>query len=90
MELRNFVSRLSASMFAFFVGDYLVGNQDKLKGYSYSFIIAFFLSIFGLFALGLIREPVPREIGEKQWFLRQLKAIFFLTKDANSRFFFLT
>jgi len=74
---RNFVGGLSASMFAFFVGDYLVGNQDKLEGYSYSFIIAFFISIFGLFALGLIREPAPPEIGEKQSFLRQLKAISF-------------
>ena len=89
MGFRNFVGGLSASMFAFFVGDYLVGNQDKLEGYSYSFIIAFFISIFGLFALGLIREPAPPEIGEKQSFLRQLKAIsFFLTKDANFRFFF--
>ena len=25
----------------FLVGDYLVGNQDKLEGYSYSFIIVF-------------------------------------------------
>ena len=33
--------------------------------YSYSFIIAFFIH-FGLFALGLIREPAPPEIGEKQ------------------------
>ena len=41
MGFRNFVGGLSASMFAFFVGDYLVGNQDKLEGYSYSFIIAF-------------------------------------------------
>ena len=39
--MRNFVGGLSASTFAFFVGDYLVGNQDKLEGYSYSFIIVF-------------------------------------------------
>ena len=89
MGLRNFVGGLSASMFAFFVGDYLVGNQDQLEGYSYSFIIAFFISVFGLFALGLIREPVPPEIGKKQSFSRQLKVIkSLLRKDADFRFFF--
>ena len=34
MGLRNFVGGLSASMFAFFLEDYLVDNQDKLEGYS--------------------------------------------------------
>ena len=89
MGLRNFFGGLSASIFALFVGDYLVGNQDKLEGYSYSFIIAFFISIFGLISLILIREPVPPEIGKKQSFSEQLKAIgFFLRKDTNFRFFF--
>ncbi len=89
MGLRNFFGGLSASIFAFFVGDYLVGNQDNLEGYSYSFIIAFFISIFGLISLILIREPVPPEIGRKQSFPEQLKAIgFILRKDTNFRFFF--
>ena len=89
MGLRNFFGGLSASIFALFVGDYLVGNQDKLEGYSYSFIIAFFISIFGLISLILIREPAPPEIGNKQSFKEQLKAIsFFLRKDTNFRFFF--
>ena len=89
MGLRNFFGGLSASIFALFVGDYLVGNQDKLEGYSYSFIIAFFISIFGLISLILIREPAPPEIGKKQSFPEQLKAIsFFLRKDRNFRFFF--
>ena len=89
MGLRNFFGGLSASIFALFVGDYLVGNQDKLEGYSYSFIIAFFISIFGLISLILIREPVPPEIGRKQSFPEQLKAIgFILRKDTNFRFFF--
>ncbi|MDC2964444.1 hypothetical protein OA067_05980 [Gammaproteobacteria bacterium] len=42
MGLRNFVGGLSASIFAFFVRDYLVGYQDKLEGYSYSFTIVFY------------------------------------------------
>ena len=89
MGLRNFFGGLSASIFAFFVGDYLLGNQDELEGYSYSFIIAFFISVFGLISLILIREPAPPEIGEKQSFPEQLKAIrFFLRKDINFRFFF--
>ncbi|OUW39918.1 MAG: hypothetical protein CBD40_05395 [Gammaproteobacteria bacterium TMED180] len=89
MGLRNFFGGLSASIFALFVGDYLVGNQDKLEGYSYSFIIAFFISIFGLISLILIREPAPPEIGKKQSFPEQLKAIsVFLRKDPNFRFFF--
>ena len=89
MGLRNFFGGLSASIFAFFVGDCLVGNQVKLEGYSYSFIIAFFISIFGLMSLFLIREPAPPEIGKKQSFPEQLKAIiFFLRKDTNFRFFF--
>ena len=68
MGLRNFFGGLSASIFAFFVGEYLVGNQDELEGYSYSFIIAFLISIFGLMSLILIREPAPPEIGKKQSF----------------------
>lgn len=89
MGLRNFFGGLSASIFALIVGHYLVGNQDKLEGYSYSFIIAFFISIFGLISLILIREPAPPEIGKKQSFQEQLKAIsFFLRKDTNFRFFF--
>ena len=89
MGLRNFFGGLSASIFALFVGDYLLGNQDKLEGYSYSFIIAFFISIFGLISLILIREPAPPEIGKKQSFPEQLKAIsVFLRKDPNFRFFF--
>ena len=89
MGLRNFFGGLSASIFALFVGDYLVGNQDKLEGYSYSFIIAFFISIFGLISLVMIREPAPPEIGKKQSFPEQLKAIsVFLRKDPNFRFFF--
>ena len=46
MGLRNFFGGLSASIFAFFVGDYLVGNQDKLI--SLQFYNCFFISIFGL------------------------------------------
>lgn len=89
MGLRNFFGGLSASIFALFVGDYLLGNQDKLEGYSYSFIIAFFISIFGLISLVMIREPAPPEIGKKQSFPEQLKAIsVFLRKDPNFRFFF--
>ena len=89
MGLRNFFGGLSASIFALFIGDYLVGNQDKLEGYSYSFIIAFFISIFGLISLVMIREPAPPEIGKKQSFPEQLKAIsVFLRKDPNFRFFF--
>ena len=59
MGMRNFIGGLSASTFALLVGDYLVGNQDKLEGYSYSFTSVFLLGVFGLFALGLIRAPVP-------------------------------
>ena len=55
----------------------------------FEYISSFFINIFGLVSLILIRAPAPSEIGKKQSFPEQLKAIsFFLREDTNFRFFF--
>ncbi len=55
--LRNFLAGITSAAVAWVAGKYLIGDVPAAAGYSYTFLLAFVLTSFGLLLLLFIREP---------------------------------
>ena len=73
--LRNFLAGITSAGLAMAAGTYLLGETPSQEGYSYTFIVAFVLTMCGLFTLLAMREPEPPTMRSKQPLRRRLADI---------------
>jgi len=64
--LRNFLAGIVSAAVAFVAGATLLGETPDATGYSWTFLMGFILTSFGLMMLLAVREPEPPEVREKQ------------------------
>lgn len=57
--MRNFLAGLTAAAVAWAAGEFLLGEQPDISGYSATFLLAFVLTSVGLCLLLFVREPQP-------------------------------
>ena len=57
--LRNFLAGITAAIVAWLGGEYLIGSEPTIAGYSWVFMVAFVLTSVGLAMLLFMREPEP-------------------------------
>ncbi|MFT7221062.1 MAG: MFS family permease [Candidatus Azotimanducaceae bacterium] len=87
--LRNFLAGITAAVVAYIGGTYLIGESNALAGYSWTFILAFVLTSFGLLTLTLVREPQPPTVMTQVSLLQQLRSVpeFLRSDRAFTRYF---
>ncbi|MEX2489470.1 MAG: MFS transporter [Pseudomonadales bacterium] len=66
--LRNFLAGITSAAVAWIGGTYLIGDVPTAQGYSWTFLLAFLLTSFGLLMLVAVKEPEPPTVKEKQSF----------------------
>ncbi|MEM7019393.1 MAG: MFS transporter [Pseudomonadota bacterium] len=88
--LRNFLAGLTAASVAYFSGHFFLGEQPDASGYSYTFILAFALTMIGLTMTMFIKEPVPPSVRTRTGLMTRVKEIpALLRSDMNFTWFFL-
>lgn len=60
--LRNFLAGVISAGLAVAGGHWFLGEHPDAKGYSYTFLLSFALTVIGLFALTFTREPIPPSV----------------------------
>lgn len=87
--MRNFLAGITSAIVAYVGGTYLIGESSSLSGYSWTFLLAFVLTAFGLLTLTAVREPQPPTVMTQVSFLQMLKSLpEFLRNDrAFTRYF---
>lgn len=63
--LRNFTAGIAAAGAAWLGGEWFIGNEPTIAGYSYIFLMAFVLTSLGLLALIFMHEPESPVVREK-------------------------
>jgi len=64
--MRNFLAGTVSAIVAWVSGTWLLGDSPDAIGYSWTFLLGFVLTSFGLLMLIAVREPEPPEVREKQ------------------------
>lgn len=73
--LRNFLAGITAAIVAYIGGTYLIGSESSITGYSWTFILAFVLTSFGLISLIAVKEPEPPTVKSRVSLLKQFQEI---------------
>lgn len=87
--LRNFLAGITSAVVALAGGKYFLGETPDIYGYSYTFVLAFVLTMCGLLMLLFMREPEPPVLRSKSSVvsrLRELPALLRADRDF-SRYF---
>jgi len=63
--MRNFLAGITSAGVAMLGGTYLIGETPTQAGYSYTFVLAFVLTMCGLLTLLAMREPEPPSVRPK-------------------------
>ncbi len=87
--MRNFLAGITSAVVAYIGGTYLIGADNSMTGYSWTFILAFVLTSFGLATLMAVKEPEPPTVRPQSSLLQQLREIPALlrTDQAFTRYF---
>lgn len=73
--LRNFLAGITAAAVAWAAGEYLLGENPAVAGYSWTFVLAFLLTSLGLSLLLFVREPEPPNLRVRTGLLRRLREV---------------
>ena len=87
--LRNFLAGIISAGVALAGGHYFLGENPDAAGYSYTFILAFVLTMTGLMAFAFTREPEPPDLRRRSSLGSRLADIPALLRDdpAFTRYF---
>lgn len=87
--LRNFLAGITSAGVAIVGGAYFLGSDPTVEGYSYTFVLAFVLTMCGLMSLVFMKEPQPPTLRPRSSLLRRLSEIPALLRDdpAFTRYF---
>jgi predicted MFS family arabinose efflux permease len=87
--LRNFLAGITSAAVAGIGGAYFLGDTPGIAGYSYTFVMAFVLTMCGLCMLLFMREPRPPVLKPKSSLRGRLREIPALLRDepAFTRYF---
>jgi MFS family permease len=72
---RNFVSGIISSAVAYLGGSYFIDHNTWGNGYSTTFLLAFVLTVTGLFMLLGIKEPEPPRVRERTSLVKHAREI---------------
>ncbi|MFU8817333.1 MAG: MFS transporter [Pseudomonadales bacterium] len=70
--LRNFLAGITSAAVAVAGGEIFLGADPDVAGYSYTFILAFVLTMCGLLALAFTREPEPPTLRQRSSLAQRL------------------
>jgi MFS family permease len=70
--LRNFLAGITSAAVAVAGAEIFLGSEPDAAGYSYTFILAFVLTMCGLMALAFTREPEPPTLRPRSSLLKRL------------------
>jgi MFS family permease len=70
--LRNFLAGITSAAVAVAGAEIFLGSEPDAAGYSYTFILAFVLTMCGLMALAFTREPEPPTLRVRSSLLQRL------------------
>lgn len=73
--LRNFLAGITSAFVAWIGGEYLIGDEPTIAGYSWTFMMAFVLTTTGLMTLLAMREPEPPTVRVATPLGRRLKEL---------------
>lgn len=73
--LRNFLAGITSAVVAYAGGEYFLGENPDVLGYSYTFVLAFVLTMCGLLMLLFMREPEPPVLREKSSVFSRLREL---------------
>jgi MFS family permease len=73
--LRNFLAGITSAGVAVIGGEIFLGSDPDATGYSYTFILAFVLTMCGLLSLAFTREPSPPTVRMRASLLQRLSDI---------------
>jgi len=79
--LRNFLAGITSAVVAYAGGRYFLGDSPDVIGYSYTFVLAFVLTMCGLLMLLFMREPAPPVLRSKTSVVTRLRELPALLKD---------
>ena len=70
--LRNFLAGITSAAVAVAGGEIFLGDDPDVAGYSYTFVLAFVLTMCGLLALAFTREPEPPTLRQRSSLVQRL------------------
>ena len=73
--LRNFLAGITSAIVALAGGEYFLGDTPDIYGYSYTFVLAFVLTMCGLLTLLFMHEPEPPILREKSSVASRLREL---------------
>ncbi|MEZ5560767.1 MAG: MFS transporter [Pseudomonadales bacterium] len=73
--LRNFLAGITSAGLAVAAGRYFLGAQPDVTGYSYTFVLAFVLTMSGLLSLAFMKEPIPPTLRPRTPLGRRLREL---------------
>lgn len=73
--LRNFLAGITSAGVALAGGEYFLGDDPGVQGYSYTFVLAFVLTMCGLLSLAFMKEPEPPTLRSRTGLGRRLREI---------------
>jgi MFS family permease len=79
--MRNFLAGIISAIVAFLGGEYFLGDEPTISGYSAIFLLAFVLTSAGLTMLVMMRESVPPRLRKQAPFFRRLREVPQLLRD---------
>jgi MFS family permease len=79
--LRNFLAGITSAVVAFAGGEYFLGASPDIAGYSYTFVLAFVLTMCGLLMLLFMREPEPPVLRRRSSVFSRLREVPALLRD---------
>ncbi len=87
--LRNFLAGITSAGVAIVGGHYFLGSNPTVAGYSYTFVLAFVLTMCGLLSLAFMKEPQPPTLRPRSSLVGRLSEIPALLRDdpAFTRYF---
>ncbi|MEQ8861355.1 MAG: MFS transporter [Pseudomonadales bacterium] len=73
--LRNFLAGITSAGVALAGGEFFLGADPGVRGYSYTFVLAFVLTTCGLLSLAFMREPTPPTLRPRTGLLARLSEL---------------
>lgn len=86
---RNLLAGLVSTFIAYFGGSYFIEHEVWGNGYAVTFLVAFVLTMFGLFCMLLLREPVYEDMPERISLKNRIKDFPKLLRDEKDFTWFL-
>lgn len=73
--LRNFLAGIISAGVAVAGGEVFLGDEPTVAGYSYTFVMAFVLTMLGLLSLAFMKEPAPPTVRRRSPLLHRLREL---------------